>query len=225
MLLAIGDIHGRADLLSDLHAWLDDYVHADGAYDITEIYLGDYIDRGLYSRHVIDMLIERSRQRSTIFLRGNHEACLQNFLDGKLAVRDWARLGGMETLHSYGLNPTPHPSLNDDFARTMPPEHHAFFASLRTHFAEGGYFFVHAGVDPKKPLDEQSERTMLWIRDEFLNYPGRFGNVVVHGHSPVREPDFRPNRINVDTGAYATNRLSCLKIDENGPEALEWEVY
>jgi serine/threonine protein phosphatase 1 len=216
---AIGDIHGRVDLLNDTLARIDaDRVRA-RARKIFEVYLGDYIDRGPGSREVLDRLIERCRTHDTIFLKGNHETYPLMFLDTPAFLNNWGQLGGFETLMSYGLRPpvqtTPEQqiSIAQAFNSSLPSTHRRFLQSLRSHVTCGDFYFVHAGVRPGIALGVQREEDLLEIRDAFLNCEEDFGMVVVHGHTPVREPEFRPNRINIDTGAYATGRLTCLVID------------
>ena len=224
---AIGDIHGRADLLELLGADIIRDADRERPKESIEIYLGDYIDRGPNSSRVIDWLIKRRLERNVLLLRGNHEQVLEEFLAQQAAFKDWRRIGGFETLVSYGVD---HVLLQDthndaeiwaEFAKLFPPEHRQFLDTLATTIDIGAYLFVHAGVRPGIPLEEQDENDCLWIRDDFLEHEADFGRVVVHGHSPVRTPEFRPNRINLDTAAYATGRLSCLKISEHGARLLE----
>ena len=135
-------------------------------------------------------------------------------------------MGGLETLMSYGVTP----SLNADaqaqrelaitLQATLPKSHLILLEGLQSSFSCGGFFFAHAGVRPGVPLAEQSEADLLWIRDEFLLYEGKFDKIVVHGHTPVRAVDMRPNRINIDTGAYATGKLSCITIEGNEVDVL-----
>jgi len=144
---------------------------------------------------------------------------LTNFLDNPALLADWKRYGGLETLISYGLRPplNPTPEQQSEVAaalrRAMPSEHFQFLQRLSPSFTCGDYFFVHAGVRPGTPLNEQREEDLLWIRDEFLQYEGDFCKIIVHGHTPVKEVDVRANRINIDTGAYATGRLTCLAFE------------
>ena len=187
-----------------------------------QVFLGDYIDRGPSSRAVLDRLIDRSRTHEIVCLKGNHETYLFEFLRNPAVLADWRRLGGLETLMSYGLEP----SMKADMAEqlelakalevSLPKHHRQFLRSLCTSFSCGDFFFVHAGVRPGIPLEQQREEDLLWIRDDFLLCEDDFGKIVVHGHTPVREPDIRPNRINIDTGAYATGRLTCLIIESGG---------
>jgi serine/threonine protein phosphatase 1 len=216
---AFGDIHGRADLLKHLFAEIDaDLAHSPVDRAI-EVYLGDYIDRGPYSGHTLDLLIARAQDREAVFLKGNHEAFFLEVLCDPSKLDNWRMLGGVETLMSYGLQP----SLNPDAAEqielikslneAVPNEHFAFLQSLKPSFVCGDFFFVHAGVRPGIPLAKQQESDLLWIRNEFLDSEKNFGKFVVHGHTPVRQPDIRKNRINIDTGAYATGNLTLLRIE------------
>jgi serine/threonine protein phosphatase 1 len=216
---AIGDIHGRVDLLEELLA----RIEADSA-DFARnrmllIFIGDYIDRGPASRQVVECLIERSKTQQMLFLRGNHETYITEFLHDPAVLSEWRQFGGLETLVSYGLKPslTPPPAeelkLATALANALPASHGKFFRNLATSFTLGDFFFVHAGVRPRVPLDQQHEDDLLWIRDEFLLYEEDFGKLIIHGHTPVSEPDIRPNRINIDTGAYATGRLTGIVIE------------
>jgi serine/threonine protein phosphatase 1 len=227
VIYAIGDIHGRADLLKILGAQIDRDADKECPKEVIEIYLGDYIDRGPDSPSVIDWLLERQKGRNVLFLRGNHELVLEEFLAHESEFKDWRQIGGYETLVSYGVDPFllqgtfDDAEIQNELASLLPPDHRRFLDGLATAVDLGAYFFVHAGVRPGTSLDGQSEKDCLWIRDEFLDHEEEFGLVVVHGHSPVSTPEFLPNRINLDTAAYATGRLSCLKISEHGARLLE----
>lgn len=219
---AIGDIHGRLDLLKRLHARIDGDAAGSGERTL-EIYLGDYVDRGSDSARVMDLLVARSTARPTILLRGNHEAALEAFLDGRLRLEQWQAVGGRETLLSYGV---PHALLASEdgsaaartwLRRAFPGSHGMLLRTMRSHQEVGPYLFVHAGIEPGLPLSAQDPERMMWIREPFLNHVGDFGHIVVHGHTPATEPEFRANRINIDTGAYVSNRLTCLRIDDRGP--------
>jgi serine/threonine protein phosphatase 1 len=215
---AIGDVHGRADLLQQLLTVIDVDLERSRPERAIQVFLGDYVDRGPNSRAVLDLLIERSRSHETVCLKGNHEVFLLDVLDDPVRLQDWRHYGGLLTLMSYGVIPTMNPTpeeqveLMEGLKRAIPPEHLAFLQQLPSSFACGDFFFVHAGVKPGVPLDRQREEDLLWIRDEFLNSDERFGKYVVHGHTPVSAPDIRPNRINIDTGAYATGNLTLLTI-------------
>jgi calcineurin-like phosphoesterase family protein len=216
---AIGDVHGRADLLAWCFASIDADIATCQAPQVIQILLGDYIDRGPQSRQVLDLLVRRSHHHRVVCLKGNHETYIPDFLQEPAILGQWRHFGGLETLVSYGVTP----SINADereqrelaaaFDRALPRSHRRFLANLKTSFACGSYFFVHAGVRPGVPLSAQHEQDLLWIRQDFLLQEEGFGKIVVHGHTPVMEPDIRPNRINIDTGAYATGRLTCLVLE------------
>lgn len=215
---AFGDIHGRADLLREMFTVIDADIARNPVDRPIEVFLGDYIDRGPDSAQTLDLLIERSLYRETVFLKGNHEAFFLEVLRNPTKLEDWRQFGGLQTLMSYGIQP----SLNPDAAEqtdliralteVMPGDHLSFLKNLKPSYLCGDFFFVHAGVRPGIPLKEQQEADLLWIRNEFLDSKENFGKFIVHGHTPVREPDIRPNRINIDTGAYATGNLTLLTI-------------
>jgi serine/threonine protein phosphatase 1 len=215
---ALGDVHGRADLLKEKFAVIDADITQNPVDRRIEVFLGDYVDRGPDSAHTLDLLIERSLDRETVFLRGNHEAFLLEVLRDPGKLEDWRQFGGLQTLMSYGLQPTLNPDAVEQadlikaLADVMPSGHLRFLEGLKPSFVCGDYFFVHAGVRPGIPLKEQQENDLLWIRNEFLDSGENFGKFIVHGHTPVQQPDIRPNRINIDTGAYATGNLTLLTI-------------
>jgi serine/threonine protein phosphatase 1 len=218
---AIGDIHGRAELLSSLCARIDEDLEARPTREPIQVLLGDYIDRGSNTREVIEMLIARRRQQNLVLLKGNHEECALEFLRDPSTLSQWKSIGGLDTLRSYGITP----ARSDDeksqrdaalaLRKSMPKSHLGFLEGLALSFSSGDFFFVHAGVRPGVPLREQSQHDLLWIRDEFLLHEEDFGKVVVHGHTPSHEPQIRANRINIDTGAYATDRLTCLVLEND----------
>jgi serine/threonine protein phosphatase 1 len=223
---AVGDVHGRADLLEHVLARIDwDSASTPGLRDI-EVFLGDYVDRGPASANVITQLIQRSEYRETIFLRGNHEALLLDFLQNPAALSDWQHVGGLETLMSYGLQPVMHPSRQQQiefcasFNRMLPRGHRDFLQRLRDSYVCGDYLFVHAGIRPGIPLSKQRAHDLLWIRGDFLEHAGPFEKIVVHGHTPVAEPQILPNRINLDTGAYATGKLTCFAFQGDHIRAI-----
>lgn len=215
---AVGDVHGRADLLTQVFARIDDDIARRPAGETGQVMLGDYVDRGPRSREVLDALIARQRQHGLICLRGNHDVMIQRFLDDPATLSEWAGLGGTETLLSYGIRATKTRSAEDlaeDLRAVFPPEHIAFLESLLPSFRCGDYFFAHAGVRPGVALDQQAPRDLMWIREEFLTSTADFGCKVVHGHTPCKQPENLPNRLNIDTGAYITGRLTCAVLEDD----------
>lgn len=219
---AIGDIHGRLDLLEDLLIRIGEDAGrypADSARSL--IFLGDYVDRGPESRGVVDaVMAEPLPGFSTVRLMGNHEEAMLSFLDGESDGLDWLSFGGLETLLSYGvpLRRLPNTAeavkgLQAALVETVPERHVAFFRKCLLHHAVGDYVFVHAGVRPGIALEKQTQTDLLWIRDDFLRarapLPGR---VVVHGHTICDLPQNREHRINIDTGAFVSGRLTCLVL-------------
>jgi serine/threonine protein phosphatase 1 len=216
---AIGDIHGRADLLEALLQQIDLDCTLHPSRRPIVVFLGDYIDRGQASREVLDLLLGYERTRETIFLRGNHDTFVHRFLSEPAVLDEWRLCGGLETLVSYGLKPSINPDaleqarLAKDLAKSIPERHLEFLESRNLSFSCGDFLFVHAGIRPGVPIRKQREEDLLWIREEFLSCEQRFEKFVVHGHTPVPTPDIRSNRINIDTGAFATGRLTCIVIE------------
>ncbi len=216
---AIGDIHGRLDLLSELLARISSDIALRPTARPLYVFLGDYIDRGSASRETIDRLIEHGKTHESVFLKGNHELIAIKCLSDRGLFDQWLRLGGLETLVSYGVpaetlaNGKQIAELQSAFHGALPQAHFRFFRDLRNSFECGDFFFAHAGVKPNVELSRQKENDLLWIRGEFLTSKDDFGKIVVHGHTPAREIEVGPNRINIDTGAFATGRLSCLVLE------------
>ncbi len=219
---AVGDIHGRRDLLEDLISVIkEDASHRDPSTKVKVIFLGDYVDRGMDSRGVIDLLLSRPfPDFETVFLKGNHEQAVIDFLREPKFGGTWKYYGGLETLHSYGVTG---PTVSDEpdvfeaaaveFAHALPNAHLDFLSNLPVSAVVGDYFLVHAGVRPGISIERQSAEDMLWIRDSFLNSREDFGKVIVHGHTPTEEPVIAPNRIGIDTGAYMTGVLTALVLE------------
>jgi serine/threonine protein phosphatase 1 len=216
---AVGDIHGCAVLLADILNRIDNDVAYRPAARVLQVFLGDYIDRGPDSREVIDLLIARQRKGNVVFLKGNHEDCAIRFLSDPETLPQWKNIGGLNTVASYGVTAADYRAaasrraIADALRSSMPVTHLSFLHKLALSFTCGDFFFAHAGVRPGIALDQQSPDDLLWIRDDFLCHEESFGKVVVHGHTPSHEPVIRPNRINIDTGAYATGRLTCLVLE------------
>jgi len=217
-LYVIGDIHGRLDLLELMIALVNADISARDGSEPLIVTVGDYIDRGPKSREVLDRLLKNPFAGKYVALKGNHEALLQTFLDDPTVGADWWRLGGASTLRSFGIAIKPRMTRRA-FARAaaqlreaLSPQQTEFLGSLKTSLTAGQYFMCHAGVRPGVPLDSQSEQDLLWIRDDFLSSEIDFGKIIVHGHTPVREPESLTNRINIDTGAFQSERLTCVAL-------------
>jgi serine/threonine protein phosphatase 1 len=165
------------------------------------------------------LLIARRRQHDALLLKGNHEVYALQFLRDPRILSEWRQIGGVTTLLSYGITPERSDELQSQqklaaaFRHALPEDHFRFFQSLALSFTCGDFFFSHAGARPGIPLETQSQQDLIWIRNDFLLHEEDFGKVVVHGHTAVLKPDIRPNRINIDTGAYATGRLTCLVLE------------
>jgi serine/threonine protein phosphatase 1 len=220
---AVGDIHGRHDLLAALTARIIDDAGRREARCRLIVYLGDYVSRGIDSRRVVDMVLAPAPPGfSHVCLKGNHEDSLLRFLAGDLdAGRHWFDHDGLDTLAHYGVE-IPERRTRDDatmaslrgrFAAALPPAHLDFFHSLPAAYRTGGYYFAHAGVRPGVPLPRQSGSDCMWIREPFLSSEADHGAVVVHGHSISERPQLRHNRIGIDTGAYRTGILTCLVLE------------
>jgi len=232
LIYAIGDIHGRYDLVIPLLAT----VFADAQKAVRErppqvIFLGDYVDRGPDSAKVIEALVRleaRSGYRLT-FLKGNHEQAMLDFIEDADAGRDWIRFGGAPTLAAYGVAP---PKANDKraaFERArrallvhLPPAHLDFLQRLEVMAQVGDYAFVHAGIRPGRALAVQTDDDLLWIRDAFIGHPGPHEKVIVHGHTWIDDqPRILQQRIGVDTGAYETGVLTALRIEDGDIRFLQ----
>jgi serine/threonine protein phosphatase 1 len=217
---AVGDIHGRFDLLEALYSKIrDDLAESRPARSI-EIFIGDYVDRGPQSREVIEFLSASSPAcDERICLSGNHEDLLLAALADPAAIDTWLFNGGVETILSYcgpsrgALESMTLLEARIAFAAALPENHLRFFTELRRMETLDGYVFVHAGVNPARPLENQNPEDLLWIRKPFLSSDADFGRIVVHGHTPANSPEVRRNRINIDTGAFYTGRLTCLVLE------------
>ena len=225
-LYVIGDIHGRADLLDRMIGKIFDDLAARPVAESLVVTVGDYVDRGADSSVVIERLRHNPFPTQYVALKGNHEELFQGFLLMPATGAHWRRLGGLETLRSYGV-PAEEMAAGRNYlaaaralVHAVPAEHFDFLASLETSLTVGGYFICHAGVRPGVPLDQQAEEDLLWIREPFLASNTDFGRIIVHGHTPASEPELRFNRINVDTGAFMTGRLTCAAIDPEGVRFL-----
>jgi serine/threonine protein phosphatase 1 len=218
---AIGDIHGRADLLEDLLRRIDADDAGRGPSETTLIFLGDLIDRGPDSARVVERLMALKAERPRIrILLGNHEEVfLQALRPGSVgALRYSLDIGGDATAISYGLSEaeykrTSFEELLRTFHERVPEEHLDFMESFEDMIVLGDYVFVHAGIRPDIPLAQQRISDLRWIRNDFLNYRGTLQKIVVHGHSISGEVEVRPHRIGLDTGAYASGILTAMGFE------------
>jgi len=218
---AIGDIHGRVDLLDLLLRQIDADNAARPPSETTLIFLGDLIDRGPDSAQVVERLIGvKANHPRTRFLLGNHEEVfLQAVRDGSVgALRYFLRIGGDTTVMSYGLTEAEYrktsiDELSEIFQRRVPAAHVDFIESFEDMIVLGDYVFVHAGVHPEAPLAQQKISDLRWIRNDFLNFRGRLEKIVVHGHTISEEVEVRLHRIGLDTGAYSSGLLTAMGFE------------
>ena len=219
---AVGDIHGRLDLLDRLLDSIAEDEAARPPADTTIIFLGDLVDRGPDSCGVVERLLQLSRgPMPTRFLRGNHDDVFLRAIDGDVrALRFLIRIGGRSTVLSYGISEEDYRQLGfEELAEVLrekvPDEHRAFLASFEPFVEIGDYLFVHAGVKPGVPIEDQSTSDLYWIRDDFLQCRDCFGKMVVHGHSISEGVEVRSNRIGIDTGAFATGQLTAVGLEQS----------
>jgi len=216
---AIGDIHGRHDLLEMAqHTIVTDAARLPGRKLL--ITLGDYIDRGPSSAQVISHLMMPPPENfDRICLTGNHEIMMLDYIDGKISYAEWMRMGADALLRSYGLDPEhlplifPTTSKLDTFIRqSLPKSHIDFMRAMPIYADTPDILFVHAGIDPGVPLSMQSEEDLVFIRDRFFYADRSLPKLVVHGHTPVPEPDIQPMRLNLDTRAFKSGRLTVARF-------------
>ncbi len=231
-LYAIGDLHGQLPLLEELHEAIRRDLEQNAPERVVAVYLGDYVDRGRDTHALIDLLASNGKalgdRVETVHLAGNHEDLMLAALDADQAgtgrgagmMMSWLQNGGVQTLASYGVEAdtsAPFTELADTIreamANAMPAHHRTFLEQLKPYHREGGYLFVHAGIRPGVPLEQQSREDLLWIRKDFLDCRKAHPFVVVHGHTPTRLPEMRDNRLGIDTGAFATGRLTCVVLE------------
>ena len=238
VVVAVGDIHGRFDLYQQLRAKILNDLKSYRKKKI--IFLGDFIDRGPSSKEVVDSFLNNPLPGfEHIFLTGNHEQWLTDVLNNNFTFDEflaWLLYGGIETMQSYGINVLDFvnrrtmiahhngvygvdvkeillPKINDIMS-FIPDDHRKFYKNLKVHYRFKKYFFVHAGIDPYKPIEKQDLYDFLMIRETFLNSTKNYGFKVVHGHSPSENVDFYCSRIGVDTGAFYSNKLSAVVLTD-----------
>jgi serine/threonine protein phosphatase 1 len=217
---AIGDIHGCLDQLQALHQAVAQDLAERPTADAVLVHLGDYVDRGPDSAAVVALLAAGPpvKDLPTVNLMGNHEHMMLDALSSGQAeaAELWLGNGGADTLFSWGV---PRQVKQADWAARIPRPHLLFLRDLALVHREGPYLFVHAGIRPGVRLSQQARQDLLWIREPFLSAKGDLGGepgmVVVHGHTPVREPVVRPNRIGIDTGAVMGGVLTCAVLEED----------
>ena len=215
---AIGDVHGHADLLGKLATQIAADLASKPVAEFVTVLIGDYIDRGPASSAVIERLLRRDFPTPIITLRGNHEQMLLDGLADSQELKNWLFNGGVETLTSYGIGHVDRQDSDAERLRrtlldALPASHLDFLHATELSRAIDGYFFCHAGIQPGVALSQQSPDVLMWIRAPFHLSKADHGKVVVHGHTPVRKPESLPNRINIDTGAFKSGRLTCLVLE------------
>ena len=216
---AIGDVHGRLDLLRRMHDIIRDEIEQDRPADWRIVHLGDYVDRGPDSAGVLDFLTHAvASDERTVALAGNHDLGFLQFLAEPDPGGLFANFGGRETAAAYGVFITGRDrrgfvDAHMELCQAVPREHVAFLSARPYSVSFGDFFFCHAGIRPGIPLERQDPHDLVWIRNEFLDWPHLHPKVVVHGHTPHHEPQWMPNRVNVDTLAYQSGRLTALVIE------------
>ena len=217
---AIGDVHGCADLLASLAAAIDEEIDADRSEGVEThiVLLGDLVDRGPDSAGVVEFARKWRKRRSVRILWGNHEEMFVRAFEDKDVLKHFLRFGGRETLMSYGVDRKAFSKSSLEEIQAMmeevvPAKHRKFIAKFEDMIQFGDYLFVHAGIKPGVALDKQKKRTLRWIREPFLSHADSFGPVVVHGHTITDAPDNAGNRIGIDTGAYASGKLTALVLE------------
>ena len=225
-LYAIGDVHGRLDLVDELLGRIEDDIHDRPVAKAAVVFLGDLIDRGPDSAGVIDRLhgLDHFPARA-LFLMGNHEEMLLRALAGEAGVvNDWLTFGGDACVESYGLSPATLGALTEEraaqvLADAIPPAHVAFLKAMGDTIRFGDYLLVHAGIRPGVAIEEQAPHDLRWIRRPFLTDEHDHGVMVIHGHTISEGVERRPNRIGIDTGAYRTGVLTAAVVEG---EALDF---
>ena len=216
---AIGDIHGRLDLLTRMMRLIADNLATSPDCVAQCVLLGDYIDRGPQSAAVLELLSGGHFPMPLTALRGNHEQMLLNFLDDATSMEFWRSYGGIETVHSFGIDPKKardpqyFEEVRQQLKGALPATSVRFLEQTTFRCTIGDYFFCHAGVRPGVPLAAQRDEDLISMRQTFTGSRVEHGKIVVHGHTPVEQPEVHVNRINIDTGAYITGTLTCLVLE------------
>ena len=228
-LYAIGDVHGRFDLLKEMHARIRGEIMRDRPADWRIIHVGDYVDRGPQSREVIELLLELTRaDPHVVALAGNHDIGFVDFLRRPAAVSLFAHNGGEQTARSYGVQvdlstDTSARRAADAMLAVIPSEQLTFLHDLPRSCSFGDFFFCHAGVRPGIALTMQDPEDLIWIRGEFHRWKKLYEKVVVHGHTPAAVPEIVGNRVNLDTGAWQSGILTALAVDGQDKRIMQVE--
>jgi len=225
---AIGDIHGCLSELTSLHKKILENDKFKVKEDLL-VYLGDYIDRGIKSKQVVDQILKlKNNKIKTVHLMGNHEEFLNDFLFKKINnIKKWLNFGADQTFRSYdieivnfikdGFEDVIIDRLRNALLKKMSDEHISFFKNLEMSFSTEKYLFVHAGIDPKKTLEDQTHENFLWSRSkDFFDKEFKSDKIIVHGHTPEPNVINDPYRINIDTGCYFSSKLSCVCLNDIG---------
>lgn len=225
---AIGDIHGRLDLLDTLLRAIEADDAGRGPAQSRIIFLGDLIDRGPHSAQVVARAMEvQAGPWNCQFLLGNHEEVFLKAMAGDLkALSFFVRIGGRETILSYGITEdeyrdSDYPELHELLVRRVPAAHIAFLSGFENLIVVGDFAFVHAGVKPGQALANQRASDLRWIRQEFLEHRNGFEKIIVHGHTITEEVEIRPHRIGLDTGAYSSGKLTAMGFEADARWILD----
>ncbi|MBS0254275.1 MAG: serine/threonine protein phosphatase [Proteobacteria bacterium] len=223
---AVGDIHGRLDLFAALAAAIDADDAAAAPAETTVVLLGDLVDRGPDSAGVLALARDWQQRRAVRILAGNHEEMMLQSFDSVEVMRHFLRHGGRETVLSFGVDEAAYDLATYEEVQAMmraaiPPETIDFIAGFEDRIRFGDYAFVHAGVRPGQPLEDQTLSDLRWIREAFITSPADHGAVVVHGHTITEAVEVRPNRIGIDTGAYMSDVLSALCLEGSRRRLIE----
>jgi serine/threonine protein phosphatase 1 len=226
---AVGDIHGRADLLARLHKKIAaDALNTPGFCNVI-VYLGDYVDRGPDVPGVLDILINHPLDGfEHHHLKGNHEDIMIRFLDTADGLDGWLRNGGRDTMAGYGIevsdtieSASDPERLSRQLADAVAGPHRAFLDTLKIRHTEGGALFVHAGIRPGVALEQQDDYDLMWVRKVFIGSDADHGCRVVHGHTIEDEPEVRANRIGIDTGAWRSGILTVAVLQGDDVRFLQ----
>ncbi|MBX7483190.1 metallophosphoesterase family protein [Qipengyuania qiaonensis] len=214
----IGDIHGRCDLFDALIAAIEKDDRKAGQADSTVVLLGDLVDRGPESARVIETARKWGKRRRVRYISGNHEEMFLESFGDKEMLRHFLKHGGRETLLSYGIkrkryNELTIKELQIELNELVPKKHRKFLQDMEDIVIAGDYVFVHAGINPKRRLEDQKKSDLRWIRERFLRHREPFSHVVVHGHTIFEEIEHNSNRIGIDTGAFRTGNLTALVLE------------